>query len=92
MWFALSLSLLIVAYNNVVNRWTPFHGAAYVPLNLTFTGVIMLVAAATLDLSRAELGLEGDISDAGVSVAAVAVFGVGAFALARSRHALPHRG
>jgi membrane protease YdiL (CAAX protease family) len=87
MWFAFSLSLLIVAYNNVVNRWTPFHGAAYMPLNLTFTGVITLVAAARLELSRGELGLEGDISDAGVSFAAVAAFGIGAFALARSRHA-----
>lgn len=89
MWFAFSLSLLSVAYNNVANRWTPFHGAAYIPLNLAFTGVITLVAAATLALSRAELGLEGDISDAGVSFVAVAVaaFGVGAFALAGSRHA-----
>jgi uncharacterized protein len=87
MWFALSLSLLLVVYNNVANRWTPFHGAAYVPLNLIFSGVMTLVAATTLDLSRAELGLEGDISDAGVPVAAVAVFAVGAFALARSRHA-----
>lgn len=87
MWFAFSLSLLIVAYNNVVNRWTPFQGAAYIPLNLTFTGVITLVTAARLALSRAELGLEGDISDTGVSFAAVAAFGIGAFALARSRHA-----
>ena len=87
MWFALSLSLVIVAYNNVVNRWAPFHGAAYVPLNLAFTGVVTIVSATTLSLSRAELGLEGDVGDAGASLAAVAVFGVGAFTLARSRHA-----
>jgi uncharacterized protein len=87
MWFAFSLSLLIVAYNNVANRWTRFHGSAYVPLNLAFTGAVTLGSAATLGLSRAELGLDGDISDAGVSFAAVAVFGIGAFSLARSRHA-----
>jgi membrane protease YdiL (CAAX protease family) len=87
MWFAISMSLLIVAYNNVVNRWTPFHGSAYVPLNLTFTGAITLGAAATLPLSRADLGLEGDVEDVGLALAAVAVFGIGAFAVARSRHA-----
>jgi membrane protease YdiL (CAAX protease family) len=87
MWFAFSLSLVIVAYNNVVNRWAPFHGAAYVPLNLAFTGVVTIVSATTLSLSRAELGLEGDAGDAGLSLAAVAVFGVGAFTLARSHHA-----
>jgi uncharacterized protein len=86
MGFAISLSLLIVAYNNIVNRWTPFHGAAYVPLNLTFTGAVTLAAAAILALSRAKLGLEGDIEDAGVAFAAVAVYAMGAFALAGSRH------
>jgi membrane protease YdiL (CAAX protease family) len=87
MWFAISLSLLTVAYNNAVNRWTPFHGAAYVPLNLTFAGAVALVAVATLALSRAQLCLEGDLGDAGVAFAAVAVYAIGAFALAGSRHA-----
>jgi membrane protease YdiL (CAAX protease family) len=79
--------LVIVVYNNVVNRWAPFQGAAYVPLNLAFTGVIAVVTATALSLSRSELGLEGDIGDAGVSFVAVAIFGVGVLALARSRHA-----
>jgi membrane protease YdiL (CAAX protease family) len=87
MWFAFSLSLLIVTYNNVVNRWTPFHGAAYVPLNLAFSVVITVVAAAALSLSRAELGLRGDIGGAAFSLIAVALFVVVAFAVARSRHA-----
>ena len=87
MWFAFSLSLMIVAYNNVVNRWTPFHGAAYVPLNLAFTGVVTVVAATTLELSRAELGLELGNREAGVSFITVAVFGFVAFIIARSRHA-----
>ena len=84
--FALVLSLFLLAYNNLVNRWAPFHGAAYVPLNLTFTGAVALVAAATLGLSRAELGLRGDLSDAGMPFVLVAVFAIGAFTLGGSRH------
>jgi uncharacterized protein len=89
--FAVLLSLAVVAYNNIVNRWGPFHGAAYVPLNLTFACATTLVAAATLGLSRAELGLQGDVSDAGEALALVAVFAIGAFAIgafaiAGSRH------
>jgi len=87
MWFAFSLSLLIVAYNNVVNRWTPFHGAAYVPLNLAFTTVVTVVAATTLELSRAELGLIVGNSEARFSFITVAVFGFAALTIARSRHA-----
>jgi membrane protease YdiL (CAAX protease family) len=87
MWFALSLSLVMVTYNNVVNRWEPFHGAWYVPVNLAFTGAITLVAEAMLKLSRADLALQGDITDSGVSLVLVAGFGVGASVLARSRHA-----
>jgi uncharacterized protein len=87
MWFAFLLSLLVVAYNNVVNRWTPFHGAAYVPLNLAFTGVVTVLAATTLELSRAELGIELGNREAGFSFITVAVVGFAAFAIARSRHA-----
>jgi uncharacterized protein len=85
MWFALVLSLVIVAYNNVVNGRAAFHGAAYVPLNLTMAGGVALVAAARLDLSRAELGLRGHLGDLGVPLVLVAVFAVCAFALASSR-------
>lgn len=86
MWFTLSLSLVLVTYNNVVNRWGPFHGAWYLPLNLSFAGVITLVAASTFELSRADLGLQGDLADAGASLAAVAIFAIGMFTVARSRH------
>src|SRR5688572_2085805 len=86
MWFALALSSLLVAYNNLVNRWGPFHGAAYVPVNLAFTAVITLVTASMLGFSPSELGLEGDIGDVAVPAAALAIFAVGAFVLARSRY------
>ena len=86
MWLALALSAMLVAYNNVANRWPPFHGAAYVPVNLAFAGAILAIAAGTLSLSRGELGLRGDVADAGVAMAAIAVFAIGALAFARSRH------
>jgi uncharacterized protein len=84
MWVALLLSVVAVAYNNVVNRWGPFHGGAYVPLNATFAGASALFAAATLGLSRDDLGLRGDFRDAGVPLAVVAIFAIGAFGLATS--------
>lgn len=87
MWVAVFVSLLAVAYNNVVNHWKPFHGAAYVPLNLTFAALLTVLAATALDLSRHDLGLRGDLGDASPAVAIVAAFGFGAFALAGSRHA-----
>lgn len=87
MWIALALSLVLIAYNNVINRWGPFHGAAYVPLNLAFAGAVTVTAAATLGLTRDELGLQGKLSDTWVPVILVNIFAVGAFALAGSRHA-----
>ncbi|MGH2755721.1 MAG: CPBP family intramembrane glutamic endopeptidase [Actinomycetota bacterium] len=85
--FALALSMIVVAYNNVVNRWEPFHGWAYVPLNLAVAGIVTAVAAATLDLSKAELGLEGDVTDLFIPIAFLAVFAVVVFAIASSRRA-----
>ena len=86
MWSALLLSLLFVAYNNVINRWAPFHDGAYAPVNLAFAAAITFIAATTLELSGTELGFSGDVFDAAVSFAVVAIFAVGALALARSRY------
>src|SRR4051812_41523091 len=84
MWPALALSVLVIVYNTVLNRWRPFHGPAYVPLNLVFVGALSLVAFFGLDLSRAQLGLRGDVGDALVALALVAVFALGAFGIALS--------
>ena len=83
---ALLLSVAAVAYNNTLNRWEPFHGPAYLPFNLTFASAITLVGAAMLELSRVELGMDAVIVHAGVSLAAVVLFALGAFAFASSRH------
>jgi membrane protease YdiL (CAAX protease family) len=83
---ALWLSAVVVAYNNVVNHWGPFHRGAYVPVNLAFAAGVTVVAATTLDLSPGELGIEGDVGSAMLAVAAVLLFAIGALVLARSRH------
>ena len=80
------LSVAAVAYNNTLNRWEPFHGPAYLPCNLAFAGVITLVGAAMLELSRVELGIDAVMGHAGISLAAVVLFALGAFAFASSRH------
>jgi membrane protease YdiL (CAAX protease family) len=86
MLFALLLSLLLVTYNAVMNRWSAFQRNAYVPINLAFTAGVTLVAAVALELTSGELGLRGDLADIGVAVAVVGVFGLAVFALARSRY------
>jgi uncharacterized protein len=87
MLLAFALSLVIVAYNSLINRWGPFHGSAYVPANLAFTVVLTALTARTLDLSAGALAFGGEVGSALWSLAVVGAFAVGAFALARSRHA-----
>jgi membrane protease YdiL (CAAX protease family) len=82
---AVGLSLIAVAYNNVVNRWKPFHGTAYVPINLVFVGAVTTFLV-ILDFSSGALGLHGDWADVGVALAVVAPFAALMFAIARSRH------
>lgn len=86
MWVALALSIAAVAHNNIANRWRPFHGAAYVPVNLAFAAAIAAICASALGLSRDDLGLRGDWGDAAVGLGLVAIFAIGAFALAGSPH------
>ncbi len=81
------LSVILVAYNNVLNRWEWFRGAAYVPVNLAFATVTTVLASRALALSRAELGFRGDIRDAFVALAYVGAVAVAALIIARSRQA-----
>lgn len=81
------LSVALVGYNNLLNRWHPFHGPAYVPLNLLFAIVTTGTVAAVLDLSRAEIGLTADPGDLLVGLIGVAVFGTAALFLSSSRYA-----
>lgn len=86
MLLAPSLSVVVVAYNNLINRWGHFHGSAYVPVNLLFAcGVV--VAATISGVSIAELLGHSEARDVLVPLAVVAVYAIGASALARSRYA-----
>ena len=82
---ALAVSCVVVLYNNAINRWSPFHGAAYVPVNTAFAVVVTAVAAAALDQSATQIGLSGDAGDVTFPLALVSVFAAGAFGLAESR-------
>lgn len=87
MWFALVVSIVVVAYNNLINRWPPFHGAAYVPVNLAFATIVTLVVAIPLGLSPTQLGLAADAVDVLFPLILVAIAATGLLGIARSRHA-----
>ena len=87
MWFALVLSIVVVVYNNLINRWPPFHGVAYVPVNLVFATLVTLVASIPLGLTTTQLGLAADVGDVLFPSVLVAVVAAGLFGIARSGHA-----
>lgn len=84
---AVLLSLLVVAYNNAANRWSPFHSWAYVPLNLAFGGGMTAVITLALDVSWRDIFDIWELADLIVPVALVAMFSLVMFAVATSRHA-----
>jgi membrane protease YdiL (CAAX protease family) len=86
MWFAPSISVVVVAYNNLINRWDRFQGSAYVPVNLLFACGIVF-AATTFGISQAELVGRSQARDALLPLTIVAIYAIGASTLARSRHA-----
>ncbi|HEX2240521.1 MAG TPA: CPBP family intramembrane glutamic endopeptidase [Actinomycetota bacterium] len=81
---ALLLSLVAVAYNNSINWWPPFQGAAYVPANLIFSSGMAVGVAAVYDLPAYELGLTGDLDHLGMAAAALGLFALAVIAVAFS--------
>lgn len=84
----LALAAVLVAYNNGLNRWPPFHCRLYMPLNLALTAAVTVVGIIWGGLNRDDLGLgTGQGSGAAVGLA----LGVGAsvplFIALRSRKA-----
>ncbi len=57
------VALSLLAYNNLLNRWSRFDGAMYVTLNLGASAALVTVAAAWLDLSPSDLGFHGSFFD-----------------------------
>jgi len=56
----LSLGLLLVAYNNLLNLWPPFHGRLYVPVNLALTAGLVGLAGGARGLEWRAVGLGPD--------------------------------
>jgi uncharacterized protein len=82
---AILLTLLVPLYNNVINRWAPFHSWAYVPTNVGFASVLVLVATSPPSISWSEVAPIRRLDP--LALAAVLLFGLVAFAIARSRRA-----
>lgn len=54
---ALALTIVLVAYNNVANRWPPFNRGAYVPANVLAGLALYAAAVGFFDASAAALGV-----------------------------------
>ena len=50
----------LVVYSTLLNRWPPFNGIWYVPINLAATGIVV-VAGLALGLDRGGFGVGGDV-------------------------------
>lgn len=51
------LGTALVAYNNVTNRWKPFSGPMYVPLNVAVSAGLTTAALGVWNLDREDIGL-----------------------------------
>lgn len=80
------VTLALALYNNVANLWPPFNRTAYVPANLLVAAALVLVAREVLDLSSAELGIDGlTMTDAGLGAAIGGAMAAPLFVLASTR-------
>ncbi|HWC14857.1 MAG TPA: hypothetical protein VG929_09705 [Actinomycetota bacterium] len=87
MWVGLAASVVVVAYNNLVNRWPPFHSSAYIPINLAFAGGMAAVVTRATAYSWGDLFGRFHPADVVLPVILVVVFAFAIFALVTSRHA-----
>lgn len=54
---ALGIGLALILYNTLLNRWPPFHGRLYVPLNLALSALLVGSASIVLGLDAESMGL-----------------------------------
>jgi uncharacterized protein len=84
----LTLAAVLAAYNNGLNRWPPFHGRLYAPLNLALTAAVTLVGITLGGLDRDDLGLgPGQGGGAAVGMALGVALSIPLFLAVRSRKA-----
>lgn len=62
-----AVAAALVAYNNLLNLWGPFHRWAYLPLNLAAAGALLALALGPLQLEVVHLGLAGGHLRAGLT-------------------------
>jgi len=80
---AVLLAAGLVVYNTVANRWAPFRGWAYVPMNLLATGVVVAIGAGPLGLDARAMGFgAGWGTDVLIGVAIGAALTVPVFVMA----------
>jgi uncharacterized protein len=81
----LLVACALIAYNAFFNRWPPFHGRAYVPVNVAAGFVLVGVAVNGLGLSLDRIGFSGGLAPAAPGFAAGVLLAAPLFFLARSR-------
>lgn len=54
------LGLALVTYNNAANRWKPFHGPWYIPLNLAVSASLAALSLLVWNLDLDDIGLGPD--------------------------------
>ena len=81
-----ALALLVCSlplYNFLANRWPPFNGVWFVPLNLAATCIVTLVAVGPIDLTWKEIvgptDLDGALVGAGIGLAVTAPLFLGLY-------------
>ena len=83
-----ALAVVLVAYNNSLNRWAPFHGRLYVPLNLALTAGVTMAGLTLGGLDRGDTGLgPGQAGGAAVGLALGAAASIPLFVALCSRRA-----
>jgi uncharacterized protein len=55
--------VFLIAYNNLANRWPPFNGPLYVPLNAVATAIVLVVGVAGFGLTAEQIGVRPDLGD-----------------------------
>lgn len=73
----LSIGLALTLYNTLLNRWPPFHGRLYVPLNLALSALLVGFATIFRGLGAESIGLgpgqsRGFLTGLGIGLVAAA--------------------
>ena len=85
---AVLLAAGLVVYNSLANRWKPFHGWAYVPVNLAMASIVVAIGVWVFGLDRAALGATWASAWIGAAIGGAALVALGALLLVERTRAL----